>query len=223
MKLYLMISWAALEEGKRAARMLEQAGHMVTNHFLRPDYVAPLTPDDELPEEETYRRALADLSDLAEADVAVSMNVSGPSTSGGRHIEFGAALAMNKRIAIIGKPENIFQRMRGVRGFLNVGHLIDGLSDFSLSTPADIAAANGCEMRTLVMVDPAKPETPPEPPVRRFRAEMLPTSEEAPFMVELDATALEVDENGITMLRDKEGIVGVFYPGSAACVRRVDA
>jgi len=48
----------------------------------------------------------ADLADIIAADTLVSFT--GAGGKGGRHIEHGYALALEKRIVIIGLPENIF-------------------------------------------------------------------------------------------------------------------
>lgn len=48
----------------------------------------------------------ADLDDLAAADAIVSFT--GPGGKGGRHVEHGFAIALGKRIALVGPRENVF-------------------------------------------------------------------------------------------------------------------
>ena len=61
---------------------------------------------------ETYRRArtanLENIEDLTRAGTLLLFTRT-PSTTGGRHTELGMALALRKRIIVIGPRENVFQ------------------------------------------------------------------------------------------------------------------
>lgn len=52
--------------------------------------------------------ALDDLADVDAADTVVSFTREGGGGRGGRHVEYGYALATGKRMVIIGPRENIF-------------------------------------------------------------------------------------------------------------------
>ncbi len=63
--------------------------------------------------------ALLDLEDVDKADVVVSFTMPhGTMTSGGgRHVEFGYALAKGKQVHLIGERENIFHDHPAVKVF----------------------------------------------------------------------------------------------------------
>jgi nucleoside 2-deoxyribosyltransferase len=60
--------------------------------------------------------AVLDLDDVDAADVVVSFTLPQGtlSTGGGRHVEFGYALAKGKRCIVIGARENVFHHAPGV-------------------------------------------------------------------------------------------------------------
>lgn len=51
-----------------------------------------------------------DVRDLAQADIVICFTEpeGTPSTRGGRHVELGMALAMQKRVIVVGPRENVF-------------------------------------------------------------------------------------------------------------------
>jgi hypothetical protein len=53
-----------------------------------------------------WPHAREDLHDAIRADVVISFTGSG--ATGGRHVEFGYALALGKRLALVGPRENVF-------------------------------------------------------------------------------------------------------------------
>lgn len=63
-------------------------------------------------------RVRKDFRDIGKAHILVlftesaakALTVGGSSTSGGRHVETGYALASGKRVIVVGTPENIFHR-----------------------------------------------------------------------------------------------------------------
>jgi len=61
------------------------------------------------------RCALEDRADIADADVFVTITETPDVgyTSGGRHVEFGIALALEKPILIVGPVENVFHELAG--------------------------------------------------------------------------------------------------------------
>lgn len=68
---------------------------------------------------ERERFALEDWNDLRRADVCISFTEAPRSTNsrGGRHVEFGAALGMNKQCVVIGPRENVFHHLPGVHWY----------------------------------------------------------------------------------------------------------
>lgn len=68
------------------------------------------------PENIDERWAKRDLSDVARCDVFVAMNPEDWASrgTGGRHVEFGYALALRKPVVILGARTNIFHHIRDV-------------------------------------------------------------------------------------------------------------
>lgn len=62
--------------------------------------------------------AKADIEDLDAAHVVVSFTGNGGGGKGGRHIEFGYALARGKRIVIVGPRENVFHTLPAVEVYV---------------------------------------------------------------------------------------------------------
>lgn len=120
MKLYIAITWKALNYGKHLARLFEAAGHTVTSHYLAPDF-NPRVQIDDLAREHAER----DIAEIEQADAlllvtggAQDCRKGAPqgldSTTGGRHVEFGYAAALKKLLIVLGPPENCFQTFGAV-------------------------------------------------------------------------------------------------------------
>jgi hypothetical protein len=55
--------------------------------------------------------AVRDMEDLLEADTVISFTDGAFGARGGRHVEFGLALALGKRMLIVGPRENLFHTL----------------------------------------------------------------------------------------------------------------
>ena len=114
MKIYLAAQFSRKEEMCGYADALRAIGHEVTSRWLG--------QHDELPYEELTaagckRCAEHDVTDVKASDCVISFMepVGIPNTSrGGRHVEFGLALALEKRLYLVGTPENVFHWYDGV-------------------------------------------------------------------------------------------------------------
>lgn len=67
-----------------------------------------------------------DLEDIDRADTLISFT--GTGTTGGRHVEFGYALAMGKRLILVGPRENIFHRYEHVEHYETWPRLVMALT-----------------------------------------------------------------------------------------------
>lgn len=108
MKLYLAAMWSLRDEMQALAKKCEALGHEVTARWLW------VTHEDEA------RAAQMDLTDIERAEVLVLFSVGPRGTmfsGGGRCIEYGYALALGKRMALIGPRENVFHYLPSVRQF----------------------------------------------------------------------------------------------------------
>ena len=123
MRIYIAARYDRRFEMLGVAADLMRAGHEVTSRWIEggrgadPELVA----------------AIEDIADLGRADCLVTFterperNVAW-AARGGRHVEFGIALATGKRLCIVGLRENVFHHMPRVEIYATVPDLIDGLS-----------------------------------------------------------------------------------------------
>lgn len=123
MKIYLAARYDRRWEMLGVAATLARAGHEVTSRWIeggRGDDPAIIP-------------AVEDLIHLSQADCLVSFtedpNRSVPwAARGGRHVEFGVALATGKRLCVVGPRENIFHHLLAVEAYTNVADLVAGLN-----------------------------------------------------------------------------------------------
>lgn len=112
---YLAARYSRREELLRYRRELQQLGVQVTSRWLNGDHQIP---DDVLETADAVRFAREDVEDLYASDIVISFTEQPriPSaTRGGRHVEFGLALALNKQCIVVGPRENVFHWLPSVR------------------------------------------------------------------------------------------------------------
>jgi nucleoside 2-deoxyribosyltransferase len=114
MRAYIAAPYPERDQAIRIMRMLELQGIEVTSTWLR----SPDTLSDE--------HARVDLADVARADVLVALNPESWNErgTGGRHVEFGYALALGKPIVLVGERSNIFH-------YLDIVKRIDDSEDIT--------------------------------------------------------------------------------------------
>jgi len=123
MKIYIAARYDRRFEMLGVASMLMRAGHDVTSRWIeggRGDDPAIIP-------------AVEDLIELARADCLVSFTEDPDrnvpwAARGGRHVEFGIAVATGKRLCIVGPRENIFHHLLSVEAYASVADLLAGLS-----------------------------------------------------------------------------------------------
>lgn len=109
MKIYLAARYSQHPELKILRSELESIGHTVTSSWL--DIGGKSFTLEEL-ENEPDRcavRGQADLDDIKESDCLIFLSSQGG--KGGRHVEYGIALGLEKRIIILGHRENVFHTL----------------------------------------------------------------------------------------------------------------
>ena len=119
MRIYLAASFPRLMEMREKGLELEEMGGKISSRWIKRD---PDMEDDKLSLEESILVALEDWVDLFNSDLVVMFTEVPSKSKGGRHTEYGMALALGKKIAIVGPRENIFQRLP----------ITDHFSDWSL-------------------------------------------------------------------------------------------
>lgn len=114
MLIYVAAPWVRRADARHVTRQLQQAGHLVTSHWVH------LT--DEATDPDTSRaEALKDLSDLERADALVCLNLE---VSEGKAVETGVALALGRPVYLVGAPSNIFHHLPQVRVVESVDALL---------------------------------------------------------------------------------------------------
>lgn len=127
MRLYLAGRYSRRDEFREIATQLRANGFIVTSRWLKEN--ADLhhklgDPIDGHDDVATFylKTAIIDCEDIQAADVilffAEDPHVGTP--RGGRHVEFGYALGIGKRLFVIGGEENIFHYLPNVRNFPNL-------------------------------------------------------------------------------------------------------
>lgn len=123
---YLAGPYAARTELAGYAEELRTIGYRVQCQWL--DETHEITagttgPAREITAEQVNLHASQDLIDIRNCTVLVAFTVDALKTpitvgnSGGRHVETGYALALDKDVVLVGQPENVFHRMSLVDRF----------------------------------------------------------------------------------------------------------
>lgn len=115
MKIYLAAMFSRRKEMETYAQRFKNAGHEITARW-----VFGGETDTTFNKDLTRERAAAiDLEDVDAADCVISFtHPRGTKTpGGGRHVEFGYALAKGKRLILIGERENVFHHVPSVEIF----------------------------------------------------------------------------------------------------------
>lgn len=111
MKIYLAARYSRRDELCTYAEELMAHGHHITSRWLLGNHqITDAGLSEEGSQEERERFAVEDWTDLMSADTCISFTEvprSG-SSRGGRHVEFGAALAAGKMCVVVGPRENVF-------------------------------------------------------------------------------------------------------------------
>lgn len=121
MKIYLAGQYKRRDEFRGVAVLLERAGLPCTSRWLQE--TGPVTEQMGDNPEDFYRSvATVDIADIDSAD-AILFFSEDPNVGvvrGGRHVEFGYALAKGKKLCVIGPKENVFHCLDGVQHFADI-------------------------------------------------------------------------------------------------------
>lgn len=144
MKIYLAARFTAQQEMRGVRDVLTVLGYEVTSSWidLTVHEVGPvgLTPDVmNADPDRCAPHAAHDMDDLLRADAVALFTSLGASTTGGRHVELGMALAAGKRVMLVGPRENIFQTLPQVEHYSDWPRLVMALTPARF-TPASVAS-----------------------------------------------------------------------------------
>jgi nucleoside 2-deoxyribosyltransferase len=111
MRIYLAARLGRWPEMAYRARELEALGHEITSRWHH-GHSKPRHPADRgALSWDLARVAREDLDDVIRADGVVLFTEYGKHFAGGRHVEAGYALALNKLLFIVGPRENVFYHL----------------------------------------------------------------------------------------------------------------
>lgn len=116
---YLAGRYATHPEMQTRRDDLNQLGYYVTSRWINGGHEWVGVPDEEMPVELGRRFAQEDLLDMNAADIVICFTEE-PRTKmgwGGRHVEFGWAVARGKAVAVVGPRENVFYCLGGIAHF----------------------------------------------------------------------------------------------------------
>ncbi|MEM9760033.1 MAG: nucleoside 2-deoxyribosyltransferase [Pseudomonadota bacterium] len=137
MKIYLAARFSRRHEAHALGARLQALGHTITSRWSLPDsdHVKPAGMSEQAADKERERFALEDVEDVRAADCCISlMEPPRGNGRGGRHVEFGIALALGHRMIIIGPRETVFHHLPEVEHFGTPDQLVDFLSSELLET-----------------------------------------------------------------------------------------
>jgi len=112
MKIYLAAKYARKDEIQLVATLLEQLGHKITATWFGEKY-KPGVQMKQLRHDTHVKIAGRDLKEIAKADALVffAEDQNNQPPRGGRHVEFGYALGLGKKVYVVGERENIFHHL----------------------------------------------------------------------------------------------------------------
>lgn len=116
MKIYLAARYGRRAEIAKYGEKIESLGHTVTSRWLKGLHTLPdgvtLEKKVERMDPEVQQKieeyAIEDVVDVLESDLVISFTETGPTPRGGRHVEFGIAYAVGKKLWVVPGRENIF-------------------------------------------------------------------------------------------------------------------
>jgi hypothetical protein len=129
MKIYFSARYSRLPELQGYAKELELLGHIVTSRWVEGQH-QNFDRDSLEPGNRGAATAhlASSLGDLTTADAVVSFTEEpGAQTLGGRHVELGVAIAMDKTVFVIGPVENLFYLLAEDSRFDNFGQFVSWL------------------------------------------------------------------------------------------------
>lgn len=135
MKIYLAARYSRNDEMRGVRDVLEALGHEITSRWIdchtdvSGDYTKSFTPEflNATPEL-AAPLGQHDVDDLAAAETVISFTSDDGGGKGGRHVEFGLALGLGKRLIVVGPRENIFHTLPQVEHYPNWSRLVMALS-----------------------------------------------------------------------------------------------
>lgn len=119
MKIYLAARYSRRDQLRSVADELRRLGHTITSRWLETEWVNRPSDSCAAPPEYRETYATVDMEDVRAADCVISFTEApGDGSRGGRHVEFGLAVAWGKRLIVVGHRENLFHHLPGAKSDL---------------------------------------------------------------------------------------------------------
>jgi hypothetical protein len=131
MKIYLATRYSRNAEMRAIRDDLTALGHEVTSRWI--DQHGGDLPESIVAEklnsepENCFKYAQIDVDDLTAADTVVSFTCDGGG-KGGRHVEYGLALGLGKRLILVGSRENVFHTLPQVEWYADAAAMLGALA-----------------------------------------------------------------------------------------------
>ena len=128
MKIYIAARFSRRPECNDLAHKLKTRGHIITSRWVKPDsdHVLPTGLSLQAADSERERFALEDVEDVVNCDTLVSLQEEPRNNGrGGRHVEFGLALGLNKLIVCIGPRETVFHHLPKIIHFNSIEEFLN--------------------------------------------------------------------------------------------------
>ena len=132
MKVYIAARFSNRPEANRLAQILKLHGCEIVSRWVLPrsDHVVPTGMSEQAADDERRRFAMEDIEDLESCEWCISlMEPPRGNGRGGRHIEFGYALGLGKKMTIIGPRETVFHHLDCVQQFDTVDDFYEEIID----------------------------------------------------------------------------------------------
>lgn len=133
MHIYIASRYSRFPEMQQHAHVLESEGHTVTSRWIRGQHSLDESLNRGQSDEVRENFAIEDIEDLTKSDIVLSFTetVLVPAgdrpSKGGRHVEFGMGVALNKRMVNIGPREHVFHWLPNVEHYGSVDEFLDVL------------------------------------------------------------------------------------------------
>lgn len=134
MKIYLAARYSRHPEMQGARDVLAALGHEVTSRWIdchtdvSGDFASSFTPEQlNIAPDLCAPLGRHDIEDVDAAQTVISFT-DGTGGKGGRHVEFGYALARGKRMILVGPREHIFHTLPEVEHFPDWSRLVMALT-----------------------------------------------------------------------------------------------
>lgn len=149
MKIYLAARYGRRDQLRELRSFLQAMGHVVTSSWLDSEWksVGSDAPS-HAPPGEREKACNQNLVDLDNADCCISFTedpASADGKRGGRHVEFGYALAKGKRVIVVGYTENVFHFHKSVEFFRNREELLQAFTVDLVISPNEARTKFGYE------------------------------------------------------------------------------